>query len=132
MGPPPPRPPRRARDQQHPRLPRRPPWRETSRRFPSPRWAKAWRSTRTPSPGRWGDRAMGGRSAFADLLGEAVGRGTLTLVDDPTLDGLSGSRRIDDEGWPSAPLVLIASGRVAGLMLDRATALRARTAPTGS
>lgn len=79
-----------------------------------------------------GDRAMRGRSAFAELLGEAVGPETLTLVDDPTLDGLSGSRRIDDEGWPSAPLVLIDAGRVAGLMLDRATALRARTAPTGS
>jgi TldD protein len=79
-----------------------------------------------------GDRAMRGRSAFADLLGEMVGPETLTLVDDPTLDGLSGSRRVDDEGWPSAPLVLIDAGRVAGLMLDRATALRARTAPTGS
>jgi TldD protein len=79
-----------------------------------------------------GDRAMRGRSAIAGLLGEAVGPGTLTLVDDPTLDGLSGSRRFDDEGWPSAPLVLIDAGRVAGLMLDRATALRARTAPTGS
>jgi TldD protein len=79
-----------------------------------------------------GDRALRGRSAFANLLGEAVGPGFLTLVDDPTLDGLSGSRRLDDEGWPSAPLVLIDAGRVAGLMLDRATALRARTAPTGS
>jgi TldD protein len=79
-----------------------------------------------------GDRAMRGRSAFANLLGEPVGPETLTLVDDPTLDGLPGSRRFDDEGWPSAPLVLIDAGRVAGLMLDRATALRARTAPTGS
>jgi predicted Zn-dependent protease len=78
-----------------------------------------------------GDRAMRGRSAFANLVGEAVGPETLTLVDDPTLDGLSGSRRFDDEGWPSAPLVLIDAGRIAGLMLDRATALRARTAPTG-
>ena len=78
-----------------------------------------------------GDRAMRGRSAFANLIGEAVGPETLTLVDDPTLDGLPGSRRFDDEGWPSAPLVLIDAGRIAGLMLDRATALRARTAPTG-
>jgi TldD protein len=78
-----------------------------------------------------GDRAIRGRSAFANLVGEAVGPETLTLVDDPTLDGLSGSRRFDDEGWPSAPLVLIDAGRIVGLMLDRATALRARTAPTG-
>lgn len=78
-----------------------------------------------------GDRALRGRSAFANLVGETVGPETLTLVDDPTLDGLSGSRRYDDEGWPSAPLVLIDAGRIAGLMLDRATALRARTAPTG-
>ena len=79
-----------------------------------------------------GDRALRGRSAFANLIGEAVGPETLTLVDDPTLDGLSGSRRFDDEGWRSAPLVLIDAGRIAGLMHDRATALRARTAPTGS
>jgi len=79
-----------------------------------------------------GDRALRGRSAFANLLGEKVGPETLTIVDDPTLDGLAGSRRIDDEGWPAAPIVLVDAGRIAGLLLDRATALRAGTAPTGS
>ena len=79
-----------------------------------------------------GDRALSGRSAFANLLGEKVGPVTLTIVDDPTLDGLAGSRQVDDEGWPAAPIVLVDAGRVAGLLLDRATALRAGTAPTGS
>jgi len=79
-----------------------------------------------------GDRALSGRSAFANLLGEKVGPENLTIVDDPTLDGLAGSRRVDDEGWPAAPIVLVDAGRVAGLLLDRATALRAGTAPTGS
>jgi TldD protein len=79
-----------------------------------------------------GDRALRGRSAIASLLGDRIGPETLTLVDDPTIDGLPGSRRFDDEGWPSAPTVLIDAGRVAGLLLDRATALRAGTAPTGS
>ena len=79
-----------------------------------------------------GDRALRGRSVFFDLIGETVGPAELTLVDDPTLDGLPGSRRLDDEGWPATRTVLIDAGRVAGLLLDRATALRAGTAPTGS
>jgi TldD protein len=79
-----------------------------------------------------GDRALRDRSALGALLGETVGPKDLTLVDDPTLDGLPGSRRFDDEGWPAARTVLIDAGRVAGLLLDRATALRAGTAPTGS
>ncbi len=79
-----------------------------------------------------GDRALRGRSVFANLLGETVGAANLTIVDDPTLDGLAGSRRVDDEGWPAAPTVLIDAGRVTGLLLDRATARRAGTTPTGS
>jgi TldD protein len=79
-----------------------------------------------------GDRALKGRSALTDLLGEEVGPADLTLVDDPTLAGLPGSMRVDDEGWPAARNVLIESGRVVGLLLDRATALLAGTSPTGS
>jgi TldD protein len=79
-----------------------------------------------------GDRALKGRSALVELLGERVGPADLTLVDDPTLAGLPGSRRMDDEGWPAARTVLIESGRLVGLLLDRATAMIAGTAPTGS
>ena len=79
-----------------------------------------------------GDRALAGKSALAEKFGEQVAPDFLTLVDDPTLDGLPGSRRFDDEGWRTAPTVLIERGRVAGLLLDRATARRAGSAPTGS
>jgi predicted Zn-dependent protease len=79
-----------------------------------------------------GDRALEGKSALAGLFGEQVGPDFLTIVDDPTLDGLPGSRRYDDEGWRTAPTVLIERGRVVGLLLDRATARRAGSAPTGS
>ena len=79
-----------------------------------------------------GDRALRGRSALAGLLGERVGPEILTLVDDPTLDGLAGSRRHDDEGWPAAPTVLIDAGRVSAILLDRSTARLAGSAPTGS
>lgn len=79
-----------------------------------------------------GDRALRGRSALVELLGEKVGPSELMVVDDPTLAGLAGSRRIDDEGWPSARNVLIDSGRLVGLLLDRTTALLAATTPTGS
>ena len=79
-----------------------------------------------------GDRALQGQSALAGLFGEQVGPDFLTIVDDPTLDGLPGSRRFDDEGWRTAPTVLIERGRVVGLLLDRTTARRAGSAPTGS
>ncbi len=79
-----------------------------------------------------GDRALRGGSALMELLGEQVGPRELTIVDDPTLAGLPGSRRMDDEGWPAARTVLVESGRVVGLLLDRATALLAGTSPTGS
>jgi TldD protein len=65
-------------------------------------------------------------------MGEQVGPSELAVLDDPTLDGLAGSRRVDDEGWPASRTVLVEEGRVAGLLLDRTTALRAGTAPTGS
>ncbi len=79
-----------------------------------------------------GDNAVAGRSPFAGLFGERIGPADLTLIDDPTLAGLPGSRRVDDEGWPAAPTVLIEKGRLVGLLVDRATALRTRTTPTGS
>ncbi|MFQ5877367.1 MAG: TldD/PmbA family protein [Acidobacteriota bacterium] len=78
------------------------------------------------------DSALRGRSAVVELLGERVGPQELTLVDDPTVPGLAGSFRIDDEGWPAGRNVLIDSGRLVGLMLDRATALRAGMPPTGN
>jgi len=79
-----------------------------------------------------GDRALKGRSALVEKLGEMVGPADLTLVDDPTVPGLPGSRRVDDEGWPSSRNVLIDSGRLVGLLLDRGTARLAGTSPTGS
>ena len=79
-----------------------------------------------------GDNVVSGRSPFAELLGEKVGPDALTLVDDPTLAGLPGSRRIDDEGWRAERTVLIENGRLVGLLLDRATAILASTTPTGS
>jgi TldD protein len=78
------------------------------------------------------DRALSGRSAVAQRFGDAVGPEALTLVDDPTLDGLAGSRRYDDEGWGAAATVLVEAGRITGLLLDRGTARSVGSAPTGS
>jgi TldD protein len=78
------------------------------------------------------DRALSGRSALAQRFGEEVGPASLTLIDDPTIDGLAGSRRYDDEGWGAAATVLIEAGRITGLLLDRGTARRVASAPTGS
>ena len=79
-----------------------------------------------------GDSALRGGSALVELLGEQIGSEGLTLVDDPTVPGLAGSYCVDDEGWPAGSNVLIESGRLVGLLLDRATARQAGMAPTGN
>lgn len=54
-----------------------------------------------------------------------------TLVDDPLLDGKSGSRPVDDEGIICRRLPLIEHGKVTNFIYDLETAGRANTKPTG-
>ncbi len=54
-----------------------------------------------------------------------------TLVDNPLLDGRSGSRPVDDEGVPSAMTPLIEQGSVRRFIYDLETAGRAGVAPSG-
>jgi PmbA protein len=56
---------------------------------------------------------------------------SLTLTDDPLLDGRAGSRPVDDEGVPSRSTPLVVQGQVCGLIYDLESAGRAGVPPTG-
>jgi PmbA protein len=78
-----------------------------------------------------GKSVLQGVSPMGDKKGKVVFDSAFTLVDDPLLDGRSGSRPFDDEAVPSRRLPLIDQGRVAGFVYDLETAGRARVAATG-
>jgi TldD protein len=59
-----------------------------------------------------------GASLFGGMLGERVAPAGLTVVDDPLLPGLAGSRAHDDEGAPSRAVPLIDQGVLAGVLTD--------------
>ena len=72
------------------------------------------------------------RSLFGPLVGEQVGSGSLTIVDDGRLlDGPSASP-FDGEGVPTGRHELITGGVLKGFMHNTYTALRGETRSTGN
>ncbi|MEZ5382867.1 MAG: TldD/PmbA family protein [Microthrixaceae bacterium] len=71
-----------------------------------------------------GDAVVKGRSPFADRLGEAIGAGMLTLVDDPTDPESLGAEEYDGEGLACRRNVLIERGSLQGFLLNCTTANR--------
>jgi PmbA protein len=78
-----------------------------------------------------GKSVLHGVSPFAALKGERALSSELTLVDDPLLDGRSGSRPVDDEGTASRQTVLIEAGVIRQFIYDLETASRASATATG-
>ncbi|HWO87605.1 MAG TPA: TldD/PmbA family protein [Gemmatimonadales bacterium] len=78
-----------------------------------------------------GKTVLQGISPLGARLGESVFSTALSLYDDPLLDGAVGSRPVDDEGVPSAPLALIERGVVRSFVYDLETATRAGARSTG-
>jgi len=60
-------------------------------------------------------------SVLAGRLGQAIGNGLVTIIDDPTADGF-GRYAYDDEGVPAKPAVLLESGVLKGYMNSMETA----------
>jgi PmbA protein len=75
--------------------------------------------------------AGGGERSWMPLLGEAVGSGAMTLVDDPRLPGGDGSAPYDDEGVPAEPLCLAAKGILEALAHHCCSAAEAGRSSTG-
>jgi PmbA protein len=78
-----------------------------------------------------GKTALQGQSPLANRIDQHRFDNAFSLVDDPLLNGRSGSRPVDDEGVPSRRFPLVEGGTVRGFIYDAETATRAAVAPTG-
>jgi TldD protein len=65
-------------------------------------------------------------------VGTRIGPDVLTIGDDPTADGLRGTRVFDHEGLKPRKTILVQHGVVVGHVHTRSTAALAGVAPTGS
>jgi PmbA protein len=79
-----------------------------------------------------GEAVLKGRSLFADRLGDEVGAGRLTLVDDPTNPLAFGSTRTDGEGLATRRNLLIDGGVLAGFLHNAYTGRWSGAGSTGS
>lgn len=79
-----------------------------------------------------GKNVYRGISPMAGQQGKRIFDDSLTLVDDPTLDGRPGSSSHDDEGVPRRRNVLIDRGHLTGFIYDLKTATLAEAEATGN
>ena len=79
-----------------------------------------------------GEAVVKGRSFFAGRIGETIGSGGITLVDDPTDPRAYGASSHDGEGLACRRNVLIAEGMLRMFVYDTVSARRAGTVSTGS
>ncbi len=79
-----------------------------------------------------GEAVLKGRSPFADRVGEDVGSGGVTLVDDPTDEAAFSATQVDAEGLATRRNVLVDGGVLQGFLHNSYTGRRAGTVSTGS
>jgi PmbA protein len=79
-----------------------------------------------------GEAVVKGRSFFAGRIGETVGTGGITLVDDPTDARAYGAASHDGEGLACRRNVLISEGVLRMFVYDTVSARRAGAVSTGS
>lgn len=70
------------------------------------------------------DHAEEGLSVYSGKLGEKVASPLITVIDDPTIEGLYGSYLVDDEGVAAKKTILIENGILKDFLYDRFTALK--------
>ena len=79
-----------------------------------------------------GKSVLQGTSPLAEKLGERIVDPRFTLIDDPTLPFVPGSRPSDDEGSPSRKLSLVDQGVAGSFLYDLQTAGQAGVSGTAS
>ncbi|RPI76200.1 MAG: TldD/PmbA family protein, partial [Desulfobacteraceae bacterium] len=71
-------------------------------------------------------------SIYSTLLGQKVAEPFVTIIDDATLPGLTGSLNVDDEGVAGQKTVLIEKGVLRNYLHDRISARHYKVEPTGN
>ncbi len=78
------------------------------------------------------DAVWSGESILRGKLATPVAADTVNIYDDPTLSGLNGSFRYDDEGTPAQRHALVEGGALRGYLHSLETAARLELPATGS
>lgn len=79
-----------------------------------------------------GEMIAAGTSMLKDRIGDKIASDLVTVIDDPTLPGLPGSRPFDDEGTPSRRNVVLERGVLKSFLFDLGTGLKAGVESTGN
>ncbi len=79
-----------------------------------------------------GDAIVNNQSILVGKMGRKVGSDAVSVVDDPTIEGLYGSYRYDDEGTESKRKYIVKKGLLSGYMTSLETASRLKMEPTGN
>jgi len=73
-----------------------------------------------------------GISTYATMIDKQVAEPFVTIIDDGTNDGLTGSLNVDDEAIPGQKTVLVQDGILRSYMHDRISAKHYKVQPTGN
>ncbi len=71
-------------------------------------------------------------SIYSTMIGKKVAESFVTIIDDGTIPGLSGSINFDDEGVPGQKTVLVENGILTGYLHDRISSKYYNVKPTGN
>jgi len=78
------------------------------------------------------DSVMAGVSILEGKIGQKIASELITIVDDPTVEGLWGSYKYDSEGVPGKRKVLVENGVLKEYMHSLETACKFKSEPNGS
>ena len=79
-----------------------------------------------------GDSIVSGESILTDMMGKQVGSPNVNVVDDPTLEGLYGSYRYDDEGTEARRKYIVRGGVLSSYLTNLEVARKLNAEPTGN
>ncbi len=79
-----------------------------------------------------GDAIVNNQSILVGKMDKKVGSDMISVIDDPTIEGLYGSYKYDDEGTESKRKYIVKRGLLSGYMTSLETASRLRIEPTGN
>ena len=71
-------------------------------------------------------------STYSTMIGKEVAKPFVTIIDDGTINNLSGSINFDDEGIPAQKTVLVENGILNSYLHDRISAKHYKIKPTGN
>jgi TldD protein len=79
-----------------------------------------------------GDAVLNNESILTDMMGKRVGAPSVSVVDDPTIEGLYGSYKYDDEGTEARRKYIVKGGILSGYLTNLEVSKKLGVEPTGN